>query len=63
MLNKTKIIVLEVLDEKKKYHEKITKVTNLLEKNYNFRKVFKKNIWSLSTLSNMKAEDIIFLRE
>ena len=41
MLNKTKIIVLEVLDEKK-YHEKIAKVTNLLEKNYNFRKVFKK---------------------
>lgn len=63
MLNKTEIIVLEVLDEKSKYHEKILRVTNILEKNYNFIKVFKKNIWSLSTLSNMKAEDIIFLRK
>ncbi len=63
MLNKTKIIVVEVLDEKKKYHEKISRVNNILEKNYNFKKIFRKNIWSLSTFSNMRAEDIIFIKK
>ena len=36
---------------------------NILEKNYNFKKVFRKNIWSLGTLSNMRAEDIIFFKK
>ena len=63
MLNKTQIIVLEVLDEKNKYREKLSRVNNILEKNYNFKKVFRKNIWSLGTLSNMRAEDIIFFKK
>ena len=60
MLNKTNIILIEVLDERKKFEEKYERVTGILEKNYNFSKVLEKRIWSLGTLSNMKAMDILF---
>jgi FkbM family methyltransferase len=60
MLNKTNIISIEVLDERKKFEEKYERVTGILEKNYNFSKVLEKRIWSLGTLSNMKAMDILF---
>ena len=60
MLNKTSIILIEVLDEKKKYKEKYQRVIDILEKNYNFKKALEKRIWSLGTLSNMKAMDILF---
>ena len=60
MLNKTKIILIEVLDERKNFDEKYQRVIEILEKNYNFHKVIEKSIWSLGTLSNMKAMDILF---
>ena len=60
MLDKTNIILIEVLDEKKKFKEKYQNVINILEKNHNFDKIFEKRIWSLGTLSNMKAIDISF---
>ena len=60
MLNKTSIVLIEVLDEKKKFKEKYQRVIDILEKNYNFNKTVEKRIWSLETLSNMKAMDILF---
>lgn len=60
MLNKTNIILIEVLDERKNFDVKYQKVLEILEKNYNFNKVLEKSIWSLGTLSNMKAMDILF---
>ena len=60
MLNKTSIVLIEVLDEKKKFKEKYQRVIDILEKNYNFNKTLEKRIWSLGTLSNMKAMDILF---
>ena len=60
MLNKTNVILIEVLDEKKKFKEKYLKVIEILEKKNNFSKIIEKRIWSLGTLSNMKAKDILF---
>ena len=60
MLNKTNIILIEVLDERKNFDVKYQKVLEILEKNYNFNKVLEKSIWSLGTLSNMRAMDILF---
>ena len=44
----------------KNFDEKYQRVIEILEKNYNFHKVLEKSIWSLGTLSNMKAMDILF---
>ena len=60
ILQKTNIVLIEVLDERKNFYEKYQRVIEILEKNYNFHKVLEKNIWSLGTLSNMKAMDILF---
>ena len=60
ILNKTNIILIEVLDERKNFDVKYQRVIEILEKNYNFHKVCEKSIWSLGTLSNMKAMDILF---
>ena len=60
MLNKTNIILIEVLDERKNFDEKYQRVIEILEKNHNFHKVLEKSIWSLGTLSNMRAMDILF---
>ena len=52
MLNKTSIVLIEVLDEKK-FKEKYQRVIDILEKNYNFNKTEKNMV--PGTLSNMKA--------
>ena len=62
MLNKTDIVLIEVLDERKKFREKYRRVIDILEKNHNFNKTLEKRIWSLGTLSSMKAMDILFKR-
>ncbi len=62
MLNKTNIILIEVLDERKKFEDKYQRVIDILEKNHSFNKTLEKRIWSLGTLSNMKAMDILFKR-
>ena len=46
--------------KEKNFDEKYQRVIEILEKNYNFHKVLEKSIWSLGTLSNMKAMDILF---
>ena len=60
MLDKTSIVLIEVLDEKSKFNEKYKKIIEILEKNHKFTKVLEKKIWSLGTLSNMQAMDILF---
>ena len=60
MLKKTNIVLIEILDERKKFKKKYENITNILEKNYNFNKTLEKRIWSLGTLSNMKAMDLLF---
>ena len=60
ILQQTNIILIEVLDERKNFKKKYQNVINFLEKNYNFNKILEKKIWSLGTLSNMKAVDILF---
>tara|TARA_B100001057_G_C22783976_1_gene924811 strand:+ start:904 stop:1596 length:693 start_codon:yes stop_codon:yes gene_type:complete len=60
MLKKTNIVLIEILDKKKKFKKKYENITNILEKNYNFNKTLEKRIWSLRTLSNMKAVDVLF---
>tara|TARA_B100001248_G_C27267133_1_gene401266 strand:+ start:154 stop:834 length:681 start_codon:yes stop_codon:yes gene_type:complete len=59
MLDKTNIILVEVLDKRKKFKEKYHNVVKILKK-HNFDVALEKNIWSLGTLSNMKAMDILF---
>ena len=60
ILQKTNIVLIEVLDERKNFKKKYDNVINFLERNYNFNKLLEKKIWSLGTLSNMKAMDILF---
>ena len=60
MLQKTNIVLVEVLDERKSFKKKYENVIKFLERNYNFNKLLEKKIWSLGTLSNMKAMDILF---
>ena len=62
MLNKTGIVLIEVLDERKKFKEKYQRVIDILEKHHKFNKTLEKRIWSLGTLSSMKAMDILFKR-
>ena len=59
ILSKTDIILIEVLDQKKIFKQKCNEIINFLEKR-NFKKILQKNMWSLGTLSNMSAVDILF---
>ena len=60
ILNNTDIILVEVLENKNKFKIKYQNVMDILEKKHNFKKIIEKKIWSLGTLSNMKAVDILF---
>ena len=60
ILKNTNILLIEVLDTKKCFEKKYIEIIDLLEKKYNFKKVSEKKIWSLETLSNMKAVDLMF---
>ena len=59
MLSKTKIILVEILDEKTKFNEKYNKVVELLNK-YGFVKFSEKSIISLSIFSKCKSTDVLF---
>ena len=59
ILSETDIILIEVLDQKKIFKQKCNEIINFLEKR-NFKKILQKNMWSLGTLSNMSAVDILF---
>ena len=62
ILNNVKIILVEINDKKNKFNEKFNLVKDLLEKKYNFKLIKKKNLWSLSVLSNTKATDALFVK-
>ena len=59
MLKNTKIILVEILDEKKNYDEKYKKVCDLLE-SLGFKKCLEKRILSLSIFSKCKSVDVLF---
>jgi len=62
ILNNVQILALEILDEKKYFNDKKKKIFELLELKYGFKKILEKNMWSLETLSNMKAVDVLFVK-
>lgn len=62
ILNKTKIIQLEIMDKKNLFAKKFTKINHFLIK-YNFELLTIKNIWSVSILSNIKAIDTLYVNK
>ena len=61
-LKKTDLIQFEILDEKKKFSSKLKRIKSFLKK-YGFKLNKIENIWSLGTLSNMKAMTALFIKE
>jgi FkbM family methyltransferase len=62
ILNKTKIIQVEIMDKKKLFAKKFTRINNFLIKR-NFKLLKIKNIWSVSILSNIKAVDTLYVNK
>jgi FkbM family methyltransferase len=62
ILNKTKIIQIEIMDNKKLFKKKFSQINNFLLK-YNFKLLKIKNIWSVSILSNIKAIDALYINK
>jgi FkbM family methyltransferase len=62
LLNKTKIIQVEIMDKKKLFQKKFIKIDNFLKK-YNFKLLKIKNICSVSLLSNIKAVDALYINK
>tara|TARA_B100001057_G_scaffold304132_1_gene304304 strand:- start:475 stop:1176 length:702 start_codon:yes stop_codon:yes gene_type:complete len=63
ILKNVQILVLEILDKKNKFIDKKKYIFDLLEQKYGFYKVSEKNIWSLGTLSSMRAVDVLFIKK
>ena len=61
ILHKTKIIQVEILQNKKNFNKIKKKITILLKK-YNFHKTSEKNIYSVSLFSNLKSSDLLFIK-
>ena len=61
ILDKTNIIQVEILQNKKNFDKIKNKVTILLKK-YNFHKISEKNIYSVSLFSNLKSSDLLFIK-
>jgi FkbM family methyltransferase len=61
ILDKTKIIQVEILQNKKNFNKIKKKITILLKK-YNFHKISEKNIYSVSLFSNLKSSDLLFIK-
>ena len=61
ILHKTKIIQVEILQNKKNFNKIKKKITILLKK-YNFHKISEKNIYSVSLFSNLKSSDLLFVK-
>jgi FkbM family methyltransferase len=62
ILNKTKIVLVEVMGKKNIFLKKFGKINNFLIK-YNFKLLKIKNIWSVSVLSNIKAVDALYINK
>jgi len=61
ILDKTNIIQVEILQNKKNFDKIKNKLTILLKKN-NFHKIGEKNIYSVSLFSNLKSSDLLFVK-
>ena len=61
ILDKTNIIQVEILQNKKNFDKIKNKVTILLKK-YNFYKISEKKIYSVSLFSNLKSSDLLFIK-
>ena len=61
ILDKTKIIQIHILQNKKNFNKKKKKITIFLKK-YNFHKISEKNIYSVSLFSNLKSSDLLFVK-
>ena len=62
ILKNTGLIQIEILESKDRFNERYLNIKSLLEKIYNFKIVKQKNIWTLNTLSKMKAKDVLFIK-
>ena len=61
ILNKTHLIQLEILQNKKNFTKIEKKITTLLKK-YNFYIIREKKIWSVSLFSNLIGKDVLFIK-
>ena len=61
ILDKTNIVQIEILQNKKNF-DKIKKKVTVLLKKYNFHKISEKNIYSVSLFSNLKSSDLLFIK-
>ena len=62
ILNKTKIIQLEIMENKKKFNKKFNRIFKFLS-DHNFELIARKNIISVSVISGIRAEDFLFLKK
>jgi len=63
ILKNTKFVQVEVLDAKENYNNKFLKIKKILEDLGNFQILEKKNIWSVGIFSNLKASDVLFVKD
>ena len=61
ILNQTHLIQLEIYQNKKNFSKIEKKITTLL-KEYNFKKIKEKKIWSVSLFSNLIGKDVLFIK-
>ena len=57
------LILYNLIKNKNKFIDKKKYIFDLLEQKYGFYKVSEKNIWSLGTLSSMRAVDVLFIKK
>lgn len=62
ILKYTYMIQIEILGTKNNFTEVYSEICSFLKKNYNYRILIEKNIWSLKIFSNMKAKDVLFIK-
>ena len=62
ILKYTYMIQVEILGTKNNFTEVYSEICSFLQKNYNYRILVEKDIWSLRILSNMKAKDVLFIK-
>lgn len=63
ILKNTKFVQVEVLDAKENYNNKFLKIKKILEDLGNFQILEKKKIWSVGIFSNLKASDVLFVKD
>ena len=62
ILNYTQIIQIEILGTKNNFKEVYAEIVSFLQTNYNYKILIEKNIWSVGILSNLKAMDVLFVK-